>query len=331
MKTGTPSGLWLTRLAIVVATLPATLMSVAAYAQTAPKFDFAKPEEVKLVQWKAQVKAGALLTSGNSQTKGGTVAGTVSRKAGGNRFAFDAAAAYGQSNNPTSVVGPDPNDPTGMMTPAVLEIGRTSVVSTNNWITKARYDRFFTANNSGYLSAQAAGDKVAGKTFYGGGQIGYSRQLVANAVHTAVAEIGYDFSHERYVQQPMKTIDPITIHSARVFVGDQAKLTSETGATVSLEALFNLNAEDKALNVNTGMPGVEALHDTRVIGKAGLTTTLAKRLSIGFTFTLKYDQNPAALPVPPGTPAGVGFATGFTPFAEKIDTLVEATLIYTFL
>jgi hypothetical protein len=218
-----------------------------------------------------------------------------------------------------------------MMTPAVLSIGRTSVVSTNNWVTKGRYDRFFTANNSGYVSAQAAADKVAGKSFYGGGQIGYSRQLVKNDVHTMVAEIGYDLSHERYVQQPMKTLDPITIHSARAFVGDQAKLTNATGANVSIEALFNLNAEDKALNVNTGMPGVEALHDTRILGKAGLTTTLAKRLSIGFTFTLKYDQNPAALPVPAGTPTGVGFASGFTPFAEKIDTLVEATLIYTFL
>lgn len=305
------------------------LVSGVAFAQTNPTFQFAKPEEVKAVEWKAQVKGGLVQTSGNSQTQGGTVIGSVSRKQGGNRLAVEAAASYGQSNVLTPMIGPDPNSPT--MAPAVLGTTRTNVVSTNNWVTKGRYDRFFTLNNSGYASAQAAADKVAGKTFYGGGQVGYSRQLVKNEIHLLVAEIGYDLSYERYVQQPMKTIDPVTIHSARIFVGETAKLTDAMGASVSIEALFNLNAEPKALNISTGTPGVDAFKDTRLLGKLGLTTTLVKRLSIGFGFTLKYDENPAALPIPAGTPSGVGYAIGVLPFAERLDTQVEVNLIYTFL
>jgi len=34
------------------------------------------------------------------------------------------------------------------------------------------------------------------------------------------------------------------------------------------------------------------------------------------------------LPIPPGSPAGAAYATGFQPFADKVDTLTEATLIY---
>ena len=62
-----------------------------------------------------------------------------------------------------------------------------------------------------------------------------------------VAEIGYDFSYESYVEQPGKTLDPVSIHSARLFVGETVKLTSATGLTASVEAFFNLNKETKAL------------------------------------------------------------------------------------
>jgi enamine deaminase RidA (YjgF/YER057c/UK114 family) len=277
------------------------------------------------VEWKSQVKGGVVVTSGNSQTKGGTANANVSRKAGNNRFTLDGGFAYGQSSIVTPVF-----DNVAAPT-AVVGLSRTTITSTNNWVTRGRYDRFFTLNNSAYVSGQAAADKVAGKTFYGGGQIGYSRQLVKNEVHALLAEIGYDLSYESYVQQPGKTIDPVTIHSARLFVGEVAKLTDTMGASLSFEALFNLNSEPKALNVSTKMPGVDAFRDTRLVGKLGFTTTLVKRLSIGFGFSMKYDQNPAALPLPTGTPPNVPYAPGVVPFAEKLDTQLEMNLIYTFL
>jgi hypothetical protein len=306
--------------------LASALLPAAAIAQVTPKFELAKIEEVKVVEWKAQIKGGLLLTAGNSQTRGGTLSVGVSRKEGNNKLALDGGAAYGASNVRT-VVADDPAMPL-----AITDLTRTSIVSTNNWQAKGRYDRFFTLNNSGYASAQAAADKIGGKSFYGGGQVGTSRQLVDNGLHLVVAEIGYDLSYERYVPQGGKTLDPVSIHSARVFLGETLKLSPETGIVASLEALFNLNKEDKAVVEGTsGQLGVGAFKDTRAIAKVGLTTVLKKRLSIGFGVTAKYDQNPAPLPVPAGAAAGSMYATTFYPFAEKIDTLVEGTLIYSFL
>lgn len=318
------------RALLVIAALAA---SGTARAQSNPTFTFAKPEDAKVdvnkppvVEWKAQVKGGLMVTSGNSQTTNGAVAASASRKQGNNKLALEGAAAYGHSN----VITPHLVDPTVAM-PVIDRLDRTEITTTNNWLAKGRYDRFFTPNNSGYASAQAAADKIAGKSFFGGGQVGYSRQLYKSPMHTTVAEVGYDFSYERYIQPPGKTLDPVTIHSARLFAGETLKLTPETGLNASVEAFLNLNKETKALNASTGTAGVDPLHDTRIIGKVGVTTTLMKRLSIGFGFTLRYDQNPAPLPIPSGAPAGSTFAMGFQPFAEKVDTLTELNLIYTFL
>jgi hypothetical protein len=310
-----------------------------ALAQTNPTFTFVKPDQPKVVEapkpppppppppaveWKAMAKGGFTMTSGNSQTTGLVGAGNVSRKEGNNRLAIDANGAYGRSN----ILTPDfnPAAPT-----VITGFHRNDVETTNTWLIKGRYDRFFTANNSGYAAASAAADKIAGKSFYGGGQVGYSRQIYKSSMHLLVAELGYDYSHESYVETGTTTPPSVSIHSARLFAGEALTLTKATGITASFEALFNLNKESEALNVSTGAPGVDALHDTRLNAKVGLTTTLLSKLSIGFSFTLKYDQNPAPLPIPPGSPVGATFDPSFQPFAEKVDTLTEATLIYTFL
>ena len=81
----------------------------------------------------------------------------------------------------------------------------------------------------------------------------------ASGLHLLVAEIGYDYSYESYIQQPDKMLDPVSIHSARLFVGETLKVTPETGATASVESFLNLNKEGKALNVNTGQPGVDEI------------------------------------------------------------------------
>ena len=321
------------------------LLAAPAIAQTTPTFTYAKPDEVKLaaattppppppppaVEWKAQVKGGFLMTSGNAQTTGASVGGNVSRKEGNNRLTFDAGAAYGRSNvvNPTVVTTTDPM--TMVTTNTITAVPRKDIETNNNWFTKGRYDRFFTPNNSGYVSAQAAGDEVAGKSFYGGGQIGYSRQVYKSEMHLLVAELGYDLSYERYVQNPGPTHDPVTVHSARIFAGETLTLTKATGITASVEALFNLNKEGSALVYPSGATGVAALEDTRVNGKLGLTTTLYKRMSISFGFLIRYDENPAPLPIPSGSPAGAAFAMGFVPFADRVDTQTSATLVYTFL
>lgn len=61
-----------------------------------------------------------------------------------------------------------------------------------------------------------------------------------------------------------------------------------------------------------------------------MTTTLWKKLSFGVGFTIKYDQNPAPQPIPSSI-KGAKYAPGFQAFADEVDTLTEATLIFTFL
>lgn len=321
-------------LVLPAALLASALVASPAAAQSEPKFVFGKLEAPKpdaplppsdFVEWKAQIKGGFLLTTGNSQTTNGNVALAISRKAGSNRLSVDAAGAYGRSNVLVPVFA-DAAMPT-----TITSVDRRTVVSTNSWLLKGRYDRFVTTNNSTYASGQVASDRIAGKEFIGGGQLGYSRQLLHTDIHTLVAEVGYDYSYESYVQQPMKTLDAISIHSARLFVGETLKMTPESGATVSIESYFNLNKETKALDASNGGVGVAPFHDTRIIGKVGLTTTLRKRLSVGFGLTVRYDQNPAPLPIPSGSPTGAMFAPNFTPFAEHTDLLSELNLVYTFL
>lgn len=293
-----------------------------------PKFDLPKPPEAAKapppnVAWKVQSKGGLLLTSGNSRSQTATFSLDGSRQEGSNKLSLNGALAYGRSTPWVAVP-----DAAGTNTADIVR--GPAVTTTNNWITKGRYDRFFTLNNAGYALAQIGADKIAGKRLYGGGQLGYSRQLLKNEQHAVVAELGYDFSYESYVQTPGKTLDAVAIHSARLFVGELFSLTKATGLSGSVEALFNLNKEKALLaSDRTGATsGVGAFKDTRINAKLGLTTTLFSSLSFGFGFTLKYDQNPAPRPLPAGA---VPYAAGFQPFAEKLDTMTEATLIYTFL
>jgi hypothetical protein len=318
-----------------VAVATALLAPMHAAAQTDPKFEYAKaeappkPDAANAVEWKAQAKAGALLTGGNSQVKSITAGATASRKEGANKLSLEGALAYGRTNLLQAV-------PETAM-PMTVDLQRNPVTTTNNWLAKGRYDRFFTENNSGYVSAQGAGDKIAGKTFFGGGQVGYSRQLFKNDMNLVVAEIGYDFSYESYVQPPPgMSLPSVIVHSARLFAGETLKLSAATGIIASVEALFNLNNEDKALNHLNGQPGVDAFKDTRVNGKAALTTTVVKSLSLAVGFTVKYDQNPAPLPLATLVPSKdmlnttPFMSTAGVPFAETTDYQLEATLIYTF-
>jgi Protein of unknown function, DUF481 len=321
--------IWSPRASIVGISFAFGLLSLSparpASAQANPKFEFGKPEAFKTVEWKAQAKGGLLVTTGNSQTINGSVGASVSRKEGGNKLALEGALAYGKSTVLTPVFD-DALNPT-----QITGLDERTVETTNTWLARGRYDRFFTENNAAYATGQAAADKIAGKAFYGGGQVGYSRQVLKNDMNLVLAELGYDFSYESYVSQPGKTLDAVSVHSARAFAGETLKLSAQTGIAASIEALFNLNKEGNAISVGTHMPGVDPFKDTRVIGKLSVTTTLLKSLSMSLGFTLKYDQNPPPRPVPSGSPSGAAYAPNFQPFANTVDTLTEATLVYTFL
>ena len=222
---------------------------------------------------------------------------SVSRKEGNNKLALEGGAAYGRSS---TISAQSRSRPPRRRTTS----SRQSITSTNNYYGKGRYDRFFTANNAGYASGQAAADKIAGKTFFGGGQIGYSRQLYKSDMHLLVAELGYDFSYERYVQVPSKTLDPVVDpFGAGLRRRDAEAQRGDRHQRQRRSALQPQQGRRRDRRRHEQAAGVDAFKDTRVNGKLGLTTTLYKQLSIGFSFTLKYDQNPAPLPLRPANAA----------------------------
>jgi len=204
------------------------------------------------------------------------------------------------------------------------ELQRDTNTTANAWAAKARYDRFFLTSNSAFVTGFVGGDTPSGKEFVGGGQIGYSRTLYHDARQDAVAEVGYDFSHESYTSGGT---DSLAVHSLRLFVGYTLKLTSASGLFANFEMLSNLNAEQVPTTETKGIGGeAGAFRDTRLTGKAGITATVWKRLSVSVGTTLRFDNVPAPRPA-----FKIPYSSTYVPLADKLDTMTEATLIYSFL
>ena len=279
----------------------------AARAQMA--FEYGKREAVKGVEWKATASAGLILTTGNSRALAVSGSALISRRDGDDKLTLEASGAFARSE---VLVGTDTNG-----NGTVDEIMRDTQTTAKNWTAKLRYDRFFAGANSVFLSGRLGADEPAGKTLYGGGQIGYSRQLFKDDVHEIISEIGYDFTYESYVSPSAPNL---AIHSARVFLGYNAKLSDDTGFLANIELLFNLNSE-------TGPTGeIDPFEDTRFIAKAALTTKLVSQVSFRLSFTAKFDNAPAPIPA-----IGPGFDPGFNPLADKLDAITEVALIVSFI
>jgi hypothetical protein len=282
-----------------------------------PKFEFAAPQEEpqkKKVEWKASAQGGIVFTSGNSNTLTVSVGALASYFDGKNKVTFDLSGAFGRSK---ILIASDDNKD-GAIEPN--EINTLDKVTTRLWNIKLRYDRFITKKNSLYAATFVGGDEAAGKHVWAGAQGGYARQLYKSDRHELALELGYDFSFVDYLDGTS-----VNIHSARLFAGYTLTIRSDTQLALSCEVLENLNPLDSA--VGHAGPFV----DVRVIGKASLTTKLWKALSFRVSFTARFDNFPAPLPTFTINGMSVPYSAGFTPVAEKLDTLTEVSLIVSFL
>jgi hypothetical protein len=281
-----------------------------------PTFTYGKYEEKKAVEWKANASVGLLLTTGNSNNLSFSAAAMGSRNDGKNKLQLDVSGAYVRS---TVLSANDANN-NGVLDPG--EIKRDTAVTTALWNVKLRYDRFFTANNTGYVTGFAWGNEPAGKKVVAGAQVGYSRQLYKTDMHLVVAEIGYDFSYERYLTGSELNY---YLHSLRLYVGYNLSVSKDTAFLFDIEYLGNMNPYDGPYGANVG-----AFEDSRVYGRAALTTRLWKKLNFRLAFTARYDNVPA----PQAKSAilgGLDFAPGFLPASEKLDTITDASLVVNFL
>lgn len=277
-----------------------------------PKFVFAKPTEVKTVEWKATAQAGFVLTTGNANqaTFSGGFMGL--RNDGKNKLQLDLNGAYAEATilTPVDLNGNGKVDGTN-------EISNQRKVTAGNFLGKLRYDRFFTKNNALYLAVYAGLDVPASKEVFVGAQVGYSRQLLKTNMHELLAELGYDFS---YVQYVVPVDSSVMLHSGRAFVGYGLTLSENTNISASVEALINLNP------VTIGGVDRSVAEATRVNGKVALTTKLWKNLSFRAAFSMRYDNSPSLRPA-----LSLPYGPDFKLFAEKLDTMTEIGLIVNFL
>jgi hypothetical protein len=297
-------------------TLLAPLLVLAA-ASTAraddPAFSFGKKEDVKDVSdvvWTAKAEASLVATTGNSRSTTAALTANATRKDADNKLDLVLGGTFARAS---TLIADDANM-NGVIDPG--ELFHTSTNAAENAAAKLRYDRYLTDLNSLYIAALAAVDRPAGKAFQGGGQLGYSRSLLKTERAEATAEIGYDLSHLRIVDD-----GSTTIHSARVFTGFKGKVRSDSAVEASVEGLFNLNT------VTIGAREAGAFKATRINTLVSLTTALSSKVSFSISFAVKYDNFPAPIPAIGKLP----FADGFVPLAEQTDTTTKASLIVTFL
>lgn len=282
-----------------------------------PTFTYGTYEEKKAVEWKATASAGLLLTTGNANQLSFTGAAMGSRNDGHNKLQLDVSGSYARAN--VLVV----SDTAMNMVIGPGDLTTRTVTSTALWNSKLRYDRFFTPNNLGYIDAFAWGNDPAGKHVVAGGQAGYARQLYKSDVHLFSAEIGYDFSYERFLKPAVP--DNYYLHSLRLFLGYKATLTKDTAFNISVEYLGNLNTYEGPY-----MARIKSFGDSRINGQTALTTRIWKKLSFQLSFQARYDAVPAPLPLS-GFLSGFTLAPGYTPKSQPLDTVTAATLVMSFL
>ncbi len=295
----------------VAAGLAPMLLAAVAFAQPAPTFVYGKADDVKDVkgvEWTASAEAGVLLTTGSSETTTITGGARMTRKSGKNKFEAAVSGALARSTVRVA------NDIDGNGKIGAAELSNATLNTAETIEGKLRFDRFLTERNSLYLAALAKRDVPAGKEFAGGAQFGYSRVLKKTDKAEAVAEVGADYSYENLVAPG----DPLSIFSARAFLGYKATLGESATVETSGEVLANVNELDTPTGTAT------FFEDLRLNLNAAISTKLGKDLSLSVGLQAKFDNVPAPLAL-----AGVTFEDGYVPESSKLDTIFKASFIYT--
>jgi hypothetical protein len=254
---------------------------------------------------------GLLVTSGNSNVTTFTGGAFFSWKNPDNRFTFDGSVAYARQHVLSAT------DASGDGLIQNNEIKSESKAGAQNWYLKPRYDRYLTDTDSLYIAPAAGSDVLAGKQFMGGGQLGYSRIAFSVEPHEIIAEVGYDFTHERYLEPPDASLD---VHSARLFGGYRLKLADDIFVQTAIEGLSNIFPEQ------TPTGRVSRFVDTRVNWKSLLSAKVWRNISGRFTFTARYDNVPAPRPE-----FELPYAPGVVVPADKLDTQTELAIVVNFL
>lgn len=261
------------------------------------------PPPVKLWSWKANMTFGLVYVAGNAQSLGMSGTGLVSGRRVNNEWTLTGGGAYVLSGVSKYGMGGPVTDTTN---------------SAANWFIKGRYDRYFLEKNTVYVSFQSSGDRPAGFIYRLEPQVGYARLFVKTAHQLLRGEIGYDYTFEHRVLQPMGAPRDVDYHSGRLFVYYENKFTPFASFTEGLELLEAFNH----------------LEAFRLNSISTLSSTIYKNVALKLNFTLHFNNDPALRP----TPTNIDPATGMvfvlpadqTRF-DKVDTQLDLVVAVTFL
>jgi putative salt-induced outer membrane protein YdiY len=306
---------------IGAAALVAVLLAPGAARADDPKFSYTeKPkEDAKPSGWKAEVKAGLLWLTGNSQSLSVNAAARASYDAVWQKYTFFGDYTFARSTTLGS--------PATTVT-SLDQVPRSDGLSARLWDLGFRFDQFLIHNNaqwetSLYATSVLGSDYAAGKKLTGDVQIGVSTLLLKTGEHTLKGEAGLDFAF----------VDPYVdttyfIFSVRVALGYVWQISKTTQLSAGIEWLTNLNKENAAYDSLTDPNTVPIFADNRINAKVGLTTQIYDALSLGVSFALRYDSAPSLSSIVNPPPAGGGVAPPL--FLYTTDTMTTVQLIYSF-
>jgi putative salt-induced outer membrane protein YdiY len=261
-----------------------TLMMLPAWASAQPddpelhaeavKTPTDKPEEDETV-W--TVNAGGVLNTGNTQSWMLTAGSRLRLVRGQHALSSEVLFNYGQANLP--------DEPGGYQDTA------------RNLNARSRYDYFLTERNALFVANVLRWDTFAGLNPRVQGQAGYLRTLFKDDSHRFWGEVGYDYTYDNFYLEDV--VDPDVegsrmIHSARLFLGYEARFNEMVGFLTGAELLMSVTNPEV----------------TRFNWESTLTSKLFERLAAELKFMLRYDNVPA-------------------PERQRLDTLTQISLVAT--
>jgi putative salt-induced outer membrane protein len=185
---------------------------------------------------------------------------------------------------------------------------RRTDTTVNNMQARLRYDFFFAKQVAAFIAASARHDTRQGLAVRLNVDPGVAYYFIDEEKHQLSAELGYDLQvdvrSDEAVQLAEDSGAPIedseTRHNARVAARYDNKLNKEVTFNTGLEYLQGLSPfRDKATDKM----------NMRLVGIAGLTSSVAESLSVATSVNVAYDNNPL-------------------PFYKKTDVMVSVSLVY---
>ncbi len=289
---------------VIAALLAATALPARA---DEPKYEYkdvaAAPQQpvTGKTSWKANMTFGLVWVAGNAQSLGLSGTGLLSAHRGNDEWTLSGGGAYVVSGTSKYGMGGPITD---------------STTSAENWLVKGRYDRYFLEKNTVFVSLQGSGDRPAGFIYRIEPQVGYARLFFKSPHQLFRGEIGYDYTFEHRVIQPMGAPRDFDYHSGRLFLYYENKFTAYASFTEGVELLEAFNhPESFRLNSITS-----------------LSSTIYKNIALKVNFTLHFNNDPALRPVniDPTTMMPFVLPPDQVRF-DKVDTQLDVVLAVTFL